>query len=70
MRRLDYVTLQIEAAIAAAHRRTLQAAHMAETRSDQGLADDLHQISVELQRIQEDLLKSRRPRRTPIRNRA
>jgi hypothetical protein len=49
--------LEIERAIAAAHRATWRAALGAESWQDQGLADDLHAIAEELRRVQEAMLK-------------
>lgn len=55
--------LSIEALIAEAHRKIVQAALIAEPMRDQGLSDDLRQFAIELERLQIDLLKSaRRPR--------
>lgn len=54
-------TLTIEALIARAHRSILTAAMRAEPFSDQGLAEDLHQVGDEIRRLQESLLRQRRP---------
>lgn len=55
----DRTILKLEGLLAQAHRATYQAALLAESRSDQGLADDLHQLSGELVRITVDLLSGR-----------
>lgn len=53
------VHLTMEANLASAHRRIWYAADVAESLRDQGLADDLHSIRLELERIQRDLLRGR-----------
>lgn len=49
--------LRLEQAIARAHRAAWGAANLAESRTDQGVADDLYAICDELRRVQESLLK-------------
>lgn len=49
--------LVIERKLASAHRAVWSAANQAEAFSNQALADDLHQIAMELQRCLTDLLK-------------
>lgn len=54
--------LAIEGAIAAAHRQISRAAMHASTMRELGLHDDLQLISLELERLQVDLLRgTRRP---------
>lgn len=48
---------RLEATIASAHRVVWAAAAQAERRSDQAVADDLHQIADELRRVGESLLR-------------
>jgi len=56
--------LRLENAIAGAHKLTWQASAMASNLCLPGFADDLQDLCVELERIQEDLLKNKdRPRR-------
>lgn len=57
------VHLNIESKIAAAHRALTFAAEAASALPDLGLHDDLQLITLELERLQVDLLKSARPRR-------
>lgn len=55
--------LNIESKIAAAHRALTFAAEVSKELTDLGLHDDLRMITLELERLQVDLLKSARPRR-------
>jgi hypothetical protein len=58
--------LAIESNLASAHFRVLRAAHLAEGFTDQGLADDCHQLAEELRRLIEDLVSNKkRPRHPP-----
>lgn len=54
---ISTAALRLEQAIARAHRATWGAANLAESRTDQGVADDLYGICQELRRVQESLLK-------------
>jgi hypothetical protein len=60
------VHLQIEAAIARAHRSLATARDQASVLTDLGLHDDLQMLLLELERLQVDLLKSSRPRRSRV----
>jgi hypothetical protein len=59
----DTLTLAIEQSIAAAHRSLSYARDHASCSSDLGLHDDLQLILLELERLQIDLLRGRKPRR-------
>jgi len=54
----------LESKLAAAHRCVWSAANQAEALADQGLADDLHAIAMEIRRCTEALLKSNARLRT------
>lgn len=55
----------VEAAVAAAHRATYRAADLSENWRDDGFSEDLRAVCVELQRIQEDLLRGSSRRSLP-----
>ncbi len=55
-------SLQVEKHLAVAHRALWLAASEAELMRDQGVADDLYQIAMEVGRLNLDLLLDRKPR--------
>lgn len=55
--------LRLEKALAFAHQSLSRAAYTAEGFNDQSTADDLWQLTQEVRRLNEDLLKRRRARR-------
>lgn len=55
----------VEARVASAHRHVIVAAGLAESWRDQGHSDDLRAIALELERLQNDLLRGRSRRRAP-----
>lgn len=55
--------LRLEKALAFAHQSLSRAAYVAEGFNDQSTADDLWQLTNEVRRLNEDLLKRRRARR-------
>lgn len=55
--------LKMEKYVAVAHQALWRAAVEAECLRDPGWADDLYQLCNEINRLQEDLLKGRHPRR-------
>ena len=63
-------TLALEKRLALAHRVLWQSAQLAETKPDLGLHDDLMMLCVELERIQQELLKTRPYRRASPSKRA
>lgn len=58
--------LRCEQSLANAHRALWYAHKWAESMSDQGLADDIYQITLEVFRVQESLLKSARRRQVRL----
>lgn len=59
--------LRLEKALAFAHQSLSRAAYTAEGFDDQSTADDLWQLTNEVRRLNEDLLKRRRARQTYVR---
>lgn len=62
----DKSTLAIETNLAAAHRRLWNAQQFAEARRDQGLAEDLYNLKLEVERIQVALLRGDGAKRRPV----
>lgn len=60
---MDQTTSRIEKLLAGSLRSLHTAAQLAETRSDQGLADDLHMIRAHLAVCHHELAEGRRPQR-------
>lgn len=52
-------SLKIEQALALAHRALWRAGHEAESLTDQGLADDLYSLAMEVGRVNQSLLSQR-----------
>lgn len=61
----DTTLLGVEKCLAAAHAALWRASQLAETLRDQSLADDLHQLTSEVGRINVDLLTGSRSRAHP-----
>lgn len=61
------VHLRVESLVAQAHRRVWLAARAAESLVDQGLAEDLYALAVELERLNLSLVReSKRAARKPV----